>query len=60
MAGVSDLTGFILAPQIGPANIASSNTTEPMEMPAKKPSSFEPLATFKITNEKSSKPFRIK
>ena len=35
MAGPIDLAGFIEAPLIGPANIASNPTVAPMAIPAK-------------------------
>ena len=44
--------GFIDAPLIGPANMASNKTTLPIANPANIPCSFEPVATFKITNIK--------
>ena len=42
--------GFMDAPLIGPANIASSNTVPPMARPANIPCSFEPVATWMITS----------
>ena len=42
--------GFIDAPQIGPANIASSSTNEPIAIPAMTPFSFEPVETLMITS----------
>jgi hypothetical protein len=38
------------APEIGPANIASSATVAPMAIPAVIPFSFEPLETARITS----------
>jgi hypothetical protein len=35
IAGPMDLAGFIEAPQIGPANMASNPTVAPMAIPAK-------------------------
>src|SRR5439155_5493285 len=49
-AGASDRAGFIEAPQIGPANIASSPITEPTAIPAVIPFSLAPVETFRITN----------
>ena len=46
----SDRAGFMEAPQIGPANIASSRTTEPMAMPANSPCSFGPVETPMMTS----------
>jgi hypothetical protein len=54
MAGASDLAGFIDAPVIGPANIASNNITEPIAIPANNPCSFDPVATLIITNIKKN------
>src|SRR5215212_5930212 len=39
-AGAKDLAGFIDAPLIGPANIASNKITQPMANPANIPFSF--------------------
>ena len=50
IAGANDRAGFILALQIGPANIASNNTVEPMASPANIPCSLLPVATFMITS----------
>ncbi len=44
------LAGFMLAPQTGPANIASNKTVEPMARPANIPCSLLPVATFMITS----------
>jgi hypothetical protein len=52
MAGASERAGFMDAPQIGPANMASSAITAPMAIPAVIPFSFAPVETFKITNIK--------
>jgi len=41
-AGARLRAGFIEAPQVGLANIASSKTTEPIAMPAIVPVSFDP------------------
>ena len=49
-AGASDLAGFIEAPQIGPANIASKAITEPTTIPAVIPFSLAPVETPRITN----------
>ena len=49
-AGASDRAGFIDAPQIGPANIASSPITEPTTIPAVIPFSRAPVETPRITN----------
>lgn len=49
-AGAIDLAGFMEAPLIGPANMASSKTTEPIASPANKPCSLDPVATFNITS----------
>jgi len=49
-AGAMERAGFIDAPQIGPANIASNPTTDATAMPAVIPFSFAPLETFIITN----------
>ena len=49
-AGASDLAGFIEAPQIGPANIASKAMTEPTAMPAVIPFSFAPVETLRIVS----------
>ena len=51
-AGAIERAGFIEAPEIGPANIASSKTVEPIAIPANKPCSLLPCATFKITSIK--------
>ena len=45
IAGESERIGFIDAPLIGPANIASNNTTPPIAIPANIPCSLLPLAT---------------
>ena len=50
MAGAKERAGFIDAPEIFPANIASSAMTAPTAMPAVLPFSFAPVETFKITN----------
>ena len=44
-AGAKERAGFMDAPQIGPANIASNNTTEPIAIPANIPCSLLPEAT---------------
>src|SRR3989344_1739060 len=49
-AGASERAGFIEAPVIGPANIASNNTTALMAMPAVIPFSFEPVEILMITS----------
>lgn len=49
-AGASERAGFIDAPQMGPANIASNNTVVPIAMPASVPVSFEPCDTLMITS----------
>src|SRR5438477_964006 len=51
-AGPSDRAGFIDAPQIGPANIASSPITAPTAIPAVMPFSAAPVETPRITNIK--------
>src|SRR5438477_1540584 len=51
-AGPSDRAGFIDAPQIGPANIASSPITAPTTIPAVMPFSAAPVDTLRITNIK--------
>ena len=50
MAGANDRAGFMDAPQIGPANIASRPTTDATAMPAVIPFSFAPELTAMITN----------
>ena len=50
MAGASERAGFMDAPQIFPANMASSAITAPMAMPAVMPFSFAPVETFRMTN----------
>ena len=50
MAGASDLAGFMEAPQIGPANMASRPMTEPMAIPAVIPFSFAPTETLRMTS----------
>ena len=40
------------APEIGPANMASNRTVEPIASPANMPCSLEPCATLIITNIK--------
>lgn len=52
--GASERAGFIDAPQIGPANIASKPMIEPMAIPAVIPFSFAPVETFIITNIKKN------
>lgn len=52
MAGEMLLIGFMLAPHIGPANIASNNTVEPMASPANIPCSLLPVATLIMTSIK--------
>ncbi len=42
----------MLAPQTGPANIASNKTVEPMTSPANIPCSLLPVATLTITSIK--------
>src|SRR2546421_7427198 len=49
-AGASERAGFIDAPQIGPANIASNPMTPPTAMPAMTPVSFGPVDTLRITS----------
>lgn len=49
IAGAIDLAGFIEAPQIGPANMASKPTTAPMAMPAVMPFSLAPVETHSMT-----------
>ena len=49
-----DLAGFMEAPEMGPPNMASNNTVEPIASPANMPCSFEPCATFIITNIKKN------
>src|SRR5690606_12408299 len=49
-AGAIDRAGFMLAPQIGPANMASKATTPPTAAPAMIPVSREPELTPRITN----------
>ena len=44
--------GFIDAPVIGPANIASKPTTPPIAIPAMVPISLDPVETLIITNIK--------
>src|SRR5207253_6828357 len=44
-AGASERAGFIDAPQIGPANIASRATTAPIAVPAMIPFSCAPVET---------------
>lgn len=51
-AGPRDRAGFIDAPQIGPAKIASSATTEPTTTPAISVCLFVDEETRKITNIK--------
>jgi len=51
-AGASDRAGFIDAPQIGPANIASKPMTEPTTIPAVIPFSAAPVETPRIANIK--------
>src|SRR6266576_4485299 len=53
-AGPSDRAGFIDAPQIGPANIASSPITAPTAIPAVMPFSAAPVETPRITNIKTA------
>lgn len=50
IAGDRLLIGFMLAPQIGPANIASNKTVEPMASPANMPCSLLPVATLIMTS----------
>src|SRR6476619_4787447 len=49
-AGPSERAGFIDAPQIGPANIASNPMTDPTTIPAVIPFSRAPVETPRITN----------
>jgi len=49
MAGDRERMGFMEAPQMGPANIASKATTLPIAAPAMIPFSFAPVETFQIT-----------
>ena len=49
-AGERDRAGFIEAPQMGPANMASRAITDPMAIPAVIPFSFAPVETLKITS----------
>ena len=46
----NERAGFIDAPEIGPANIASSPMTDPTAMPAVIPFSFAPVETLRITH----------
>src|SRR5690606_1538062 len=48
-AGATDRAGFIDAPEIVPANIASSATTAPIAAPAMIPVSRLPVETFRMT-----------
>ena len=50
MAGPNDLAGFMDAPQMGPANMASKPTMEPIARPANRPRSLLPVATLMITS----------
>lgn len=50
IAGPSERAGFMEAPLIGPANIASKATTPPMASPAVMPFSLAPVETPRITN----------
>ena len=50
MAGERERAGFIDAPQILPANMASNPIIEPTAIPAVMPFSFAPVETLKITN----------
>ena len=49
MAGAMERAGFIEAPVIGPANIASRPMTPPMAIPAVMPFSLAPVETLRIT-----------
>lgn len=50
IAGPIERAGFMDAPQIGPANNASSATTAPIAKPAICPCSLLPCAKLRITN----------
>ena len=52
IAGAKLRTGFIDAPLIGPANMASNNTTPPIASPAIVPVSFEPWEVHTIVSIK--------
>ena len=52
IAGDKLLTGFIDAPQMGPANMASKSTTPPIASPAIVPVSFEPCELNKMVSIK--------
>ena len=52
MAGAIERAGFMDAPQMGPANMASNPTTEPIASPANMPCSLLPTATLMITSIK--------
>src|ERR1700728_970255 len=62
IAGAMERAGFIDAPQMGPANMASNPTTEATAIPAVITFSFAPLDTCRITNmrQKVSISARIK
>ena len=49
IAGASERTGFMDAPQTGPANMASSPTVPPMAMAAVIPFSLDPVETLNMT-----------
>jgi hypothetical protein len=51
-AGAMDRAGFIEAFVMGPANMASNNTTPPIAIPATTPISLLPVETFIITTIK--------
>ena len=51
-AGAMDRAGFMEAPVMGPANIASNSTTLPMAIPATTPISYDPVDTFIMTTIK--------
>jgi hypothetical protein len=51
-AGASERAGFIEAPEIGPANIASNPTTAPIEIPANAALCLVPFATHSMTSIK--------
>jgi len=52
IAGDKLLAGFIDAPQIGPANMASKSTTPPIASPAIVPVSLEPCEVNKMVSIK--------
>ena len=52
IAGAIERAGFMEAPHIGPANMASNPTTDATAIPAVIPFSFAPVETFIITNIK--------